>query len=184
MKKLTIILLLITSVIYSQTNNSDSRIRVGLEIDALPYLTGGYYFSAWGGYNNFRLRGVFTNFNSPSFIIPDGFEKQKTDAYTLLIDYFPASNKNEFEKWWIGAGFEYWENSVINSSDNITGNYDNLILTIGGGYVWKIWDNLYLNPWAAGHFALSGTEEKRIGNDNFEPKVFLYEASLKLGWYF
>jgi hypothetical protein len=184
MKKLTIILLFITSVFYSQTYDNSSRVRAGLEIDALPYLTGGYYFSAWGGYKNFRLRGVFTHFKSPSFVIPDGFEDQKSDAYTLLVDYFPSADKNEFEKWWIGAGLEYWKNSVQNSSDNATGNYDNLILTLGGGYVWKIWGNLYLNPWAAAHIALSGADEKKIGNNNFKPKGFLYEASLKLGWYF
>ena len=184
MKKLALILLLMASVAFSQADDSGSRVRVGLEIDALPYITGGQYFSAWGGYNNFRLRGVFTHFESPSFIIPDGFEDLKSDAYTLLVDYFPAADKNEFEKWWIGAGFEYWKNSVVNSSDKISGTYENLILTIGGGYVWKIWGNLYLNPWAAGHLALTGADEMRIGNNDFTPKAFLYEASLKLGWYF
>ena len=172
------------SVIYVKAEDNGRQIRVGTEIDALPYLTGGHYFSIWSGYHNFRLRGVFTHFKSPSFIIPDGYEDQKTDAYTLLVDYFTVSDKNEFEKWWIGAGFEYWKNSVVNSTDNVNGKYENAILTIGGGYVWKIRGNWYLNPWAAGHYALSGAGEEQIGNDSFKPKRFLYEASLKLGWYF
>lgn len=184
MKKCALILLLLASVISAETVDRVSRVRVGVEIDALPYLTGGYYFSGWAGYNKFRLRGVFTHFKSPSFIIPDGFEDQKTDAYTLLVDYFPATDKNEFKKWWMGTGLEYWKNSVVNSSDKVAGKYNNLILTVGGGYIWKIWRNLYLNPWAAVHLALSGTGERQIGNATFKPKVFLYEASVKLGWYF
>ncbi len=184
MRKLTLILIFITSAVYSQTGNSGSRVRTGFEIDALPYLTGGYYFSVWGGYNKFRLRGVYTHIKYPAFIIPDGFENQASSAYTILADFFPAAGKNEFEKWWLGAGFEYWENSVKNSSDRITGRYDNLVFTIGGGYVWKILGNLYLNPWAACHLALIGTEEIRIGNNRFKPETFLYEASLKIGWYF
>ncbi len=175
---------MISSILFAQSNVKSSHVKIGLEIDALPYITGGYYFSAWSGFDNFRVRGVFTHFNSPSFIIPDGFEDQKTDAYTLLVDYFPASKNSEFEKWWLGTGLEYWKNSVLNSADKNTGDYDNLILTIGGGYIWKLWGNFYINPWAAGHLALTGTEKIQIGNDNFKPKSFLYEASLKLGWHF
>lgn len=183
MKKIIIILLLAVSVNFAQSDK-DSGVKIGFEIDALPYLTGGHYFSVWTGMDNLRLRAVYTNFNAPSFIIPEGFEDQETNAYTLLVDYFPLAEKGTFEKLWIGVGLEYWKNSVKNSASKIKGNYDNLIFTFGGGYVWKIWGNFYLNPWAACHIALNGTEEKTIGGAAFEPKAFLYEASLKLGWYF
>ena len=183
MKKF-LIMMIISSVMYSQGNESKSLIRTGFEIDALPYITGGYYFSAWGGYEKFRLRGVITNINSPDFIIPDGFEDLETDVVTVIVDYFPLAQKNEYEKWWVGVGLEYWKNSVVNSLDKSSAKYDNMIATLGGGYVWKIWGNLYLNPWAAVHLPITGTSSIKIGNSDYKLEKFLYEASLKLGWYF
>lgn len=171
------------AVIFAQ-KDSQTNLRIGTELDALPYISGGYYFSGWVGYEKLRLRAVLTNVKTPEFVIPSGFKDLETDAYTLLIDYFPTTTENEYEKWWIGLGMEYWENSVVNSSNNANGKYDNLIITLGGGYVWKIYKNLYLNPWIAGHLPITGTSNLNIGGKIYEPKKFLYEASLKIGWYF
>ncbi len=184
MKKLIIILLLMTSTALSQTDNIGSTGKTGFEFDALPYLSGGNYFSAWRGSDNIRLRGVFANVKSPSIIIPDGYEDHKIEAYALLLDYFPFSEKEEFEKWWFGAGLEYWKNSIRNSSDKTADKYNNVVFTSGFGYIWKFRGNFYLNPWAAGHLSLSGNGERQIGNRNFKPKRFLYEASLKIGFCF
>ena len=184
LKHLLVILLLVSAVAQAQTDRSDATLRAGVELDALPFVTGGYYASAWAGRDGFRLRGVFTQFNAPEFMIPEGFEEQKTNAYTILLDYFPSVGHNEFEKWWIGGGLEYWDSRVMNSAEQSVGAYEQLMLTVGTGYVWRLWGNLYINPWAAMHLALFGSDELRIGGAAFKPDDFLYEASIKLGWYF
>jgi hypothetical protein len=61
---------------------------VGFELDALPYITGGYYGSVWSGRNQFRLRGVISEVNVPSFATEDNFKENKIKAYALIIDFF------------------------------------------------------------------------------------------------
>ena len=54
--------------------------------------------------------------------------------------------------------------------------------TLGGGFVWKLRGNLYLNPWAAGHLLLSRPEVTLYGA-TWKPGALTGEVSLKVGWY-
>ncbi len=52
---LSICFIVCFSFSYAQTDNqSKTNTRIGFELDALPYITGGYYGSIWVGHNNFR----------------------------------------------------------------------------------------------------------------------------------
>lgn len=184
MKQSILIFLLVVVNLFANNNNQQERVRVGFEIDALPYITGGYYISGWAGIHNFRLRGVIANVNTPDFIIPKGFENLETKAYTLLIDYFPYSKKNEYEKFWIATGIEYWSNNVENSRNHVSRDYDSWIYTLGCGYTYKILNNFYINPWGAFHFPFTNTKGINVGNDKYKQKKFVYEISLKIGYYF
>jgi len=42
--------------------------------------------------------------------------------------------------------------------------WDNLVTTVGAGYVWKLLGILYLNPWAAAHVVVSGDTEIPVGS--------------------
>lgn len=183
MKKCILILALFSTVAsYAQIDkSSDSSVAIGVELDALPYITGGYYGSLWVGHNHLRYRAVVAKVNTPDFMVEDGFTNNEIQAYAVIVDYFFKPN---FEKWWIGAGVEYWDGSIQSDASLETATYNQTVFTLGGGYVWKFHKNFYINPWIAFHARLTGDREVSVDEKVFEPAAFTPEASLKLGWYF
>lgn len=163
----------------------ENRIYSGTEIDILPFATGGYYISAWAGADNVRFRAVITKIYPPDFVMPAGMSDLKTDALALIADYFPFGKDNEaFSGLWTGAGIEYWMNEIKEAKTQISGDYNNLILTAGAGYIIPVYGGLYINPWAAIHYSVTGTEEKLIGKTMLDQKKLMAEFSLKIGWQF
>lgn len=154
---------------------------VGFEVDALPYITGGYYASFWVGHKHMRYRAIITQVTAPDFVVPDGFTNNEIQAYTVIVDYF---FKEGFEKWWVGSGFEYWDGKIQTDDKLATATYSNTIFTVGGGYVWKFYKNFYLNPWVAVHFRIDGDKEVAVDGEVFTPALLTPEASLKIGWHF
>lgn len=154
---------------------------VGFEVDALPFLTGGYYGSIWLGHNHFRYRAIITKATTPDFFLPKGFTNNKLMVYTVIADYFFAPH---FEKWWIGAGAELWQEKIQTDAKRQTTSFTSTIATVGGGYVWKFYRNFYLNPWAGLHLRLGGTNQVIVDEKIFKPALLTPEASIKLGWHF
>lgn len=186
--KIIIYAVLLLVCIVPNTNGQDiaasaeiEKPVVGFELDALPYITGGYYGSVWSGLNQFRLRGVIAEVNVPSFATEKDFKRKKIKAYALIIDYFFSKN---FEGYWLGTGFEYWDSSIKNDTETAAAAYKNTVFTIGGGYVWNFYKNFYLNPWVAGHSIISGDKEIIVGSSTYRPQEFTAEVSIKAGWHF
>jgi len=160
-------------------------LSAGTEIDVLPFATGGYYLSAWGGVGNLRLRVVITKVYPPGFVMPDGMTNLKTDAFAVIADYFPwRGEQKQYSGLWLGAGIEYWMNNIEEKGTGITGEYNNLILTAGTGYIIPVYSGLYINPWAAIHFPVTGMADKMIGSTLIKQKKLMAEVSLKIGWQF
>ncbi|HEX3074526.1 MAG TPA: hypothetical protein VHP30_13025 [Ignavibacteriales bacterium] len=183
MQRLLCAVLFITcfaSAEFAQTEKQ-TETAVGFELDAFPFINSGYYGSAWLGIDHLRLRGVIAKTTVPSFVVEDGFSDLKTTAYAFIADYFFKEN---YEGWWIGAGAEYWDNSIKNSDNKASAGFSNVQFTLGGGYVWKIWRNLYINPWGALHLRAAGDAEMNVGGKNYENALLLPEASVKIGWHF
>lgn len=157
------------------------KTTVGFELDALPYLSGGWYGSAWVGHDRLRIRPVVASTELPSFLVEKGFSDAKVEAYALIIDW---SFRDDFRGLWVGAGAEYWKNSVTNEADGGTAEWNNTVVTVGSGYVWKIAGNLYVNPWVAGHLIVGGPTSVTAGGATYSPKRLSPEASVKLGWHF
>lgn len=184
MKKYLLLLSILCAVkvnaqpLYDTTKNKKS---MGIEADILPYITGGYYGSVWVSHNHFRYRAVVTSVTTPGFMVKEGFTNNKMMVYTLLADYF---FKPSVEKWWIGGGFEYWDAEIQSDLKQSTVKYSNYIATVGTGYVWKFYNNFYLNPWAAVHARIGGDKRVMVDGKEFKPALFTPEASLKIGWYF
>lgn len=176
-----ILSLLITKLNYGQTEKAFPKTTVGFELDFLPYLTGGYYGSVWVGHDHFRYRAVIAKVKKPDFLVADGFTNNKITAYAAIIDYF---FKSGFDGWWIGGGGEYWQGEIQADTKQETGKYDNAILTLGGGYVWKFYRNFYLNPWAAIHARIAGDSNVAVDGKEFHPPLLTPELSLKVGWHF
>jgi hypothetical protein len=177
----SLLMLFIASSGYAQQDSADPKIAVGFELDALPYLTGGYYGSVWVGHNHFRYRAIVTQITTPSFMVENGFNNNKIQSYTAIGDYFFSKG---FEKWWIGSGFEYWKGQVQSDRKLSTARYNNMIFTAGGGYVWKFYRNFYFNPWIAVHCKVAGDNYVNVDGLRFRPAFVTPEASLKIGWHF
>lgn len=182
MKKWVVVLgIAFSNIVYGQSDTIPNKIIIGLEADILPYMTGGYYGSVWLGYKHMRYRAILTKVTTPSFFVKSGFGNNKIQAYTLIADYFFKPN---FEKWWLGAGFEYWDQTIQTDSKLSTADFNTTVFTVGGGYVWKFYKNFYLNPWAAGHVRIAGDTQVAIDGKVYKPALFTPEASLKIGWHF
>ncbi len=179
---LSISFLLLFSFSYGQADNQlPKNTRVGFELDAVPYIFKGYYGSVWIGHNQFRYRAVITKIETPDFILEDGFTNNEMKVYAAIVDYF---FKPDFEGWWIGPGLEYWDATIQTDAMLNTSEYNNLIFTVGGGYIWKFYKNFYLNPWVAGHLRIAGDKDVIVDQRTFETKLIIPEVSVKLGWHF
>lgn len=167
--------------VYASASNEQKsgQLNYGSELDALPYLTGGYYLSGWIGKNNLRIRGIVASVNIPEFAVKTGFEDNKLKAYALVLDYFPGNN---YAGIWYGGGIEQWDSEIKAKNENSISSYNNLVLTAGGGYIWFFNQYFYLNPWAAVHGIIDGDRKVPVGSKTFKPEKISAEISLKIGF--
>jgi hypothetical protein len=98
----------------------------GVELDVLPYATGGWYGSLWYGFAHVRIRGVVSRVNPPDFTVDGDFTDAQTTAYALIADYFPRRDRTGL---WLGAGVELWENSIAHPGESVRGQYDTVMAT-------------------------------------------------------
>ena len=169
-------------IVYFLTANlSLAEQNYGIELDALPWLTGGYYVSGWYAADKLRYRAVLTEINVPDSFVEDGYKDKQIRAYAVIMDYFPSVSRKGV---WYGAGLEYWQTSIANESDNAQAEYDNTVFTVGLGYVWQITESVYLNPWAALHLIVGGEQDITVGNRRYHQGSLTPSASIKLGWQF
>jgi len=163
------------------------QVASGLELDLLPVVLSavdgepGIGGSVWIGTDRMRLRAVGAAISfPPGTFTPSGFENRKLAVAAGIVDYF---FRPRFAGPWIGAGFEYWWNRIGSPSGPDTADWSSWVFTVGGGYVWKIWGELYLNPWVGGHLLLSRPAVTLYGA-TWPPSLFSAEVSLKIGWSF
>ena len=119
-----IIILILTSTIWGQQIDTDSLITrqtLGTELDLLPYVSGGYYLSAWYGVDHFRFRAILTKTTVPEFVLADGYTNNKLNVYAFITDYFFKKN---FEGFWVGTGLEYWDSQITYEAENQTASYN------------------------------------------------------------
>jgi hypothetical protein len=152
----------------------------GVELDALPFITGGYYGSCWYGIDHVRFRGVITQTTIPEFVVPAGFKNNRLNVAAFIVDYFPRQN---LQGWWIGSGLELWNATIEHDKEQGASSYSNTIFTVGGGFVWTFYKNFYLNPWTAVHLLVAGNRHVPVGSTIYDPPLFTAEVSIKVGWY-
>ncbi|HVV07084.1 MAG TPA: hypothetical protein VHC96_22805 [Puia sp.] len=176
------LLLLLSSLASSgQKTPAPSGFTGGVEADVLPFLTGGYYMSVWGGYKHVRYRIVLTEVNTPQFLLPEKFSNNEIEAYALIADYF---FHRDFQGCWIGTGLEWWKGQIDTRDASATGRYTAYLYTIGTGYVWNIYRGFYLNPWAGAHLKVGGDHFAHVGLLEYTPPLLTPEVSFKIGWHF
>jgi hypothetical protein len=165
----------------SSETDAHSSWKFGTEIDLLPYVMNGYYASAFTAHDGWRLRGVIARSDAPSFLVSSGFEKKRTDAYALLADRFIGKKKDRLEGFWAGGGVELWRSRIWQEGISDFTRYNNTVLTAGGGYVWKLSNHFYVNPWSALHVVAAGNRRIDVSGKMYEQSRLTPEASVKFG---
>jgi hypothetical protein len=155
--------------------------KFGTEIDALPYVMNGYYASAFVARGAWRFRGVAARSDAPSFLVTDGFEKKRTDAYAFLVDRFLGHHRSDLKGFWLGGGAELWRSRIRQDGTSDFTRYNNTVVTAGGGYVWKLSNHFYVNPWSAIHVVAAGDRKINVSGKNYEQPRFTPELSVKFG---
>lgn len=177
-----ILMSLVAKAQSSDTPRSDLPVTVGTELDAVPFLNEGYYFSLIGGYDHWRLRAIVTQTNLPKFVYDSSsFTQSSLHVYAVVVDYFLESDNRGF---WVGVGGERWKGSVGGRVAGTTGSFQETVATLGVGYNWFFFRNFYLDPWVAVHVRCAGDSDAKVGDQTYEMNVVQAEGSLKVGWYF
>ncbi|PJJ07078.1 hypothetical protein CLU83_0220 [Flavobacterium sp. 1] len=162
----------------SLQNNQTSKWNFGLELDALPYATGGYFGAVWAGKNKWRGRALFADVNKPDFTTKDGFTNHHIKAYAVILDRFLKDN---WKGWWIGGGPVYWKSNIQSDSSNATKDFNNFLLNGSLGYNFTIYKNIYISPWAGLSLKVSGTDEFTLDSKEYNLPLLNPEASVKFG---
>ncbi|MEQ9103446.1 MAG: hypothetical protein RIE53_01975 [Rhodothermales bacterium] len=165
-----------------QTLRSESvpgPIAFGVEIDVLPYATGGYFGAAWAAKGPLRLRALHALVHMPEFVVQDGFTNNDIDAFAVLVDVFPDGNGI-----WFGGGLVYWMGSIQSDARRERAEYDSSLLNGGIGYVHYLTRNIYLSPWTGLSVRVAGDADILVDGQEFRPPRLNPEASVKFGWVF
>lgn len=185
---LSMIITIAVLPISAQSINADNRDikAAGYAVDLFPTVLSsvdkepGYSFQAWAGINNIKMRIVAAHLYQPDRLIDDAFKNYEMNVTAFIIDYFFRDDLTGF---WIGTGAELWNCSIENKSSGITTEWTDNILTAGAGYVWKITDSVYLDPFAAVHYRMN--DGKVIaGGEEFKRQRISASASIKIGYMF
>nr|WP_294907032.1 hypothetical protein [uncultured Lacibacter sp.] len=164
--------------ISAQAQSSSKKIQFGAELDALPYITGGYFAAGWIGKKHLRARVLTAGVNMPEFITKNGFSNHHITSYAVVADYF---FKEDFKGWWAGAGLVYWKNSIQTDAHLQTAHFKNYLLNGSIGYNIPLYKKLYLSPWAGMSIRAGGHKNVAVDAKQYTLPLLNPEASLKLG---
>lgn len=161
--------------------NKPDHIKFGLELDFLPYATGGYFGGAWIGKDVWRLRALTAFVKKPDWSTEKDFSNHQVHAYALLVDRF--LNK-DWKGWWIGAGPVFWNSTIQTDAKVQTAKFNNFLLNGSLGYNFTLYKHLYLSPWGSLSLRIAGDKNVAVDNKRFTLPIINPEASVKVGYYF
>jgi hypothetical protein len=160
---------------------------IGFELDLLPPVMSaaagavGFSAQAWAGVGSWRVRLLAARLRYlDSLVGSDAFRDMDTTAAAVVCDRFFQPG---FRGPWVGGGAELWWSSVGHPAGPSRAAWTDAVLTLGAGYVWKVAGEVYLNPFAAAHWAPAERSVTLYG-DVFRPRRLSGEVSLKIGWSF
>jgi hypothetical protein len=163
------------------STTAKSKWQGGLELDVLPYITGGYFGAAWLGKGHVRMRALTASVNKPDWATPDGFTNHHITAYAAVLDFFLKPNWKGF---WIGGGPVYWRSTIQTDQQKQTAECNNWLLNGSAGYNFSLGKHFYLSPWAGLSLRVAGDTKVPVDNTTFTLPLWNPEASLKVGFVF
>lgn len=159
----------------------------GFSADIFPTLVSasagkaGFSFQGWAAFNHIKVRAIGGHmYLPPELTGSDGYGNQELTVGAVIADYMFGDH---FDGFWIGSGVEYWRNTIPHDDTGEEFRWNNYVLTLGGGYIWRICGNLYLNPWVAVHYITNPREFDAAG-DRFSQRNIQGSFSMKIGYFF
>ena len=170
-----------------QRREAHQPLALGFNIDLFPTVISavngklGYAPQIWFGVDHFRARLVVAHLEPPDALAfaDKGFRHPTTTAFAGILDYTFGPH---FDRWWIGAGFELWRQTI--EHDSVAGNaaWTSVVLTVGGGYIWRFSGNFFIDPWIAAHGTLN-PQTVTLGSFSYQPFPLIADVSIKVGWF-
>lgn len=158
-----------------------AQTKVGVELDVLPYATGGYFGGAWIGKDVWRVRALTAFVKKPDWSTTKDFSNHQVHAYALMIDRFL---KKDWKGWWIGAGVVRWNSSIQTDARLQTTKFSNWLANGSLGYNFTLCQHFYVSPWGSLSLRLGGDKHVLVDSKEYTLPVINPEASLKFGYYF
>ncbi|MES2647082.1 MAG: hypothetical protein V4717_09425 [Bacteroidota bacterium] len=174
------ILVLLSTYHVNSQDKVVAKWHLGIEADALPYATGGYFAAIWAGKKHVRVRALTARVYKPNFITDKNFINNNITAYAITTDYFFKPN---WKGLWLAAGLVYWKSSIQSATSPEIANFNNGLVNGSAGFNIRLYKHLYLSPWAGISTRVAGDKNVVVGNKAFHQPFFNPEASLKIGFY-
>ncbi|TGV00740.1 hypothetical protein [Flavivirga rizhaonensis] len=168
----------------SSTQNNDAiqtKFKVGVETNILPFLYNGYHGSIWGGKNGYRLRLVTAKTDYPSSTVPEGFSKVNLTFYEVEFDAFFGRRKSEFIGFWLASGIGRTTHEAT-TSNGISDKTTTTDIHFGIGYTFSVWKGLTVNPWVGGAWHTDFPDEIVVGSEIWRPNSLSPVGGLKIGY--
>lgn len=161
--------------------NEPKKTQFGLELDVLPYATGGYFGAGWVGRDLWRVRALTAFVKKPDWSTKKDFSNHRIHAYALVVDRFL---KEDWKGWWAGAGLVFWNSTIQTDARIQTVRFNNFLANGSLGYNVQLYKHFYLSPWAGLSLRVAGDKNVLVDNKHFTLPLLNPEASLKFGYYF
>ena len=189
MRNIRLVLVFVTVLATSSACFADEQRRtaLGFTFDFLPTAlsasTGniGYSYQTWIGVDHLRGRLVGAQIYMPDALASTShFNHSSMTVAAGIIDYVFGDH---FDGAWIGSGVELWQNRIRIKDDGKSQYWLNQVLTLGGGYIFRVAGNLYVEPWGAVH-CIMNNRTISSASGSYTPQRFSAEVSLKAGYFF
>ncbi len=169
---------LLLPVLMLGQSDTPQGLQAGLELDALPYATGGYFGAVWLGKGLWRARVLHASVHMPDWFVKEGFQNHRIKAYALVADRFL---KPDWRGIWLGGGLVYWKSDIQTDALLEEAALNNLLLNGSLGYNIRLGRHFYLSPWGGMSLHIAGDKDIPVDNLRFTLPLLNPEASLKLG---
>jgi hypothetical protein len=160
------------------------RLGLGINLDFFPTIVSavdgefGLSIQPWFGIDQFKIRLNITHLRIPDSLVGSRFfYKNTANTFSLAVEYCFGNN---FDGFTAGAGIGVWNNMVSHKYFNKKGISITPFLTLEGGYIWKFYNNLFIEPCLALDVMLTGQKIKIYGF-GFKPLPVSGEITLKFG---
>lgn len=162
------------------------RMALGVNIDPFPTVLSavdrefGLSIQPWFGVDNLKIRLDIAHFRIPNDCVATRyFKRNNVNAFSLTFEYAFGAH---FDGFIVGAGIGMWQDSVSHRYFNESATVVRPFVSIEGGYIWKFYKNLYIEPCLALDVMLTRRTLSVVWC-RYTPLPVAGEITLKFGMY-